>query len=273
MSEAILSRSRRRRGVQGLSTARFLLWSAVLVGSGALLYAITTTLLLPYLRIDRVVVQADFEIDRGVLLQRAGLAGPVYFHTVDPALVQARLETIPQIRSVGVEKAFPDTIKLTMQRRRPLLITLLPGETESVPAVIDEDGVIYARGSELATLDLPLISGITYRGEIVGSRLPDMLVDVVTRLQALRVEEPQLFRALSEIRVDPRTAGEFDLLVYNKTFRVPVRMGSDLTLESFAYALMILDVLVQQGIDDAVEELDFRSGEIVYRMKEDESAR
>lgn len=272
MSEAIISRGRRRRSVRASGAARFLLWVAVLFGSGAFLYAVATTILLPYMRIDRIVVQADFEIDRAVLMQRAGLSGSFYFYSVDTDLIRSRLEAIPQIKSVGVEKVFPDTIRLTMERRRPLLITLLSNGDETVPAVIDGDGVIYERGDALSSLDLPIISGITYQGEIVGTRLPEILSHVVARLYALRVEEPGLFDAISEIRVDPRAAGEFDLLVYTKSFRVPVRMGSDLTVESFSYALMILDVLVQQGTADGVSEVDFRSGEIVYRMKEDKSA-
>ena len=273
MSEAILLRSRRRRSGRSASTLRFLQWAAALVGSGALLYAVATTLLLPYLRIDRVVVQADFEIDRALLLRRAGLSGVVHFHTVNPEQVRRSLETIPEIRRVVVQKTFPDTIRLVMERRRPLLVTLLPDGTGMELAVIDQDGVIYQRGVSPENLDLPLISGITFQGEIVGSRLPDRLVSVIERIQTLRVEEPQLFGALSEIRVVPREAGAFDLLVYNKSFRVPVRMGRDLTTESFAYSLMILDVLTQQGVADSVEEIDFRSGEIVYRLKEDESAR
>lgn len=237
------------------------------------MYAVATTLLLPYLRIDRVVVQADFEIDRAILMRRAGLTGPVYFHTVNAEQVRSNLEMIPEIRSVQVRKSFPDTIRLTMERRRPLLVTLLPNGDGMDLAAIDQEGVVYQRGTSTANLDLPLISGITFQGEVLGSRLPDRLVAVVERLYTLRIEEPQLFDALSEIRIVPRDAGEFDLLVYNKSFRVPVRMGSDLTTESFAYSLMILDVLTQQGTAGFVEELDFRSGEIVYRLKEDESAR
>jgi cell division protein FtsQ len=61
--------------------------------------------------------------------------------------------------------------------------------------------------------------------------------------------------------------------MYTEGFRVPVRMESTIDKNTSTYALMVLDVLTQRGEADDIAEVDFRSGEIVYRMKEDLSGR
>ncbi len=270
MSEAILGRGKRRRHGQPL---RFVMWCAAAAGTGTLIYALVSTLILPSLRIDRIVVQADFEIDRAALLEIAGLDGSRQFYSIDPAAIETRLERIPQVRDAIVEKSFPNTIQIVMERRRPLLIALVPSGEGTVPAVIDRDGVIYSRGSTVDTTDLPVISGVTFSGNVIGSRLPDPVVDVVAALYRIRVEDPGLYSALSEVRIDPRNSGALDVVVYMTSFRIPIRMAPELTAETIAYALLILDVLTAEGADGSVAELDFRSGEIVYRLKEEESAR
>jgi cell division protein FtsQ len=236
-------------------------------------YVLYVAVVSPWLRISRVVVQADFDIERSTLLESIGLDGPASFFSVRPSEIVAQLEAHPMIRSAAVERVFPDTVRLDLTRRRPLALALTVRNGRSIPIVLDESGTIFDTGAHLAERDIPVISGISFEGNVVGSRLPAGLVPLLEDLQQIRISSPEIYGLISEIRVEPRVAGGFDLLLFTKGFPVPVRTDGTLDQATCTYALMVLDVLAQRGEADGVAEIDFRSGEIVYRMKEAESGR
>jgi len=237
------------------------------VGAGVpVLLAVFAFLVVPQLRISRVHVHADFEIDRGELLQLAGLQEST-------ARIAARLEEYPLIRSARVERVFPDAIRMTLTRRRPVALTVFNRNGRNVLAAIDENSVIYDAGMHLGESDLPIISGLEFQGNPVGSRLPEVLNGFLADLYHLRIEETRLFERISELHVVPRSSGGFDVLMFTADYRIPVRLAGEISPELFRWSLMVLDVLFQQGLSEQVTEIDFRSGEIVYRLKEDARGR
>lgn len=270
------ARARRRRDRSAADPAvgmRFLTLLAIVLSLALVVWVLVTTVVMPRIRISRIIVRADFEMARADLLRLAGLEGEQTYFSVDAAAVSTRLSAHPQIRSATVERVFPDTVRLSLERRRAVVLVLATPGTETVPAVVDEEGVIFDVGDHLAGRDLPVLSGIEIQGGALGARLPQWLSPTLRRLGDLRVSSPQLFGTLSELRVETRPAGAWDLLVYSRAFRVPVRMDGAVGSEDYTYALMVLDVLSQQGIAENVAEVDVRSGEIVYRLKEEEDGR
>lgn len=272
MAEAALHR-RQRRSTAPSSSSRFLLILAVLFSFILVGYVIAVTVVLPWLRISRVVVQADFDIDRQALLDLAGLDGSRYYFGVHPDQVVSRLEEHPLIKSASVERVFPNTMRLELLRRRALATAVQNIDGRSVPVAVDESGMIYDRGAHLADRDVPVLSGIGFQGDVVGSRLPSDMEPLLRSLHELRVSSPEIYGLISELRVQNRGTSGFDVLMYTEGFRVPVRFGNTIDKNGSTYALMVLDVLTQRGEAADIAEVDFRSGEIVYRMKEDVSGR
>jgi cell division protein FtsQ len=273
VAEAAIHRRRPRRSSVAVPGSRLLLVPAIALTFVIAGYVFYVTVLSPWLRVSRVVVQADFEIERSTLLESIGLDGPTSFFSVRPAEIVAQLEAHPMIKSASVERIFPDTVRLDLTRRRPLALALTTRNGRSTPIVLDESGTIFDAGAHLAERDIPVLSGIAFEGNVVGNRLPAGLVPLLEDLQHLRVSSPEIYGLISEIRVEPRVAGGFDLLLFTKGFPVPVRTDGTLDRDTCTYALMVLDVLAQRGEADGVAEIDFRSGEIVYRMKEADSGR
>jgi len=268
VSEAALNRRRHRRAARPSAGTRFLVVLAVLLSFILAGYVLAVTVVLPWLRVSRVVVQADFDMDRTALLQLAGLDGTRYFFSVDPATVAANLESHPMIRAAEVERVFPSTVRLDLHRRRPLAVALVSRDGRSVPVALDESGTIFDAGAHLAERDLPVLSGIGFQGNVVGSTLPARVQPVLESLHDLRISSPEIYRLISELRIEPRGAGGIDVLLFTEGFPVPVRMDGAIDRDTCTYALMVLDVLAQRGEAEDVAEVDFRSGEIVYRMKE-----
>ncbi len=271
MSEAMFSRKRarnRRSRNHASVSGKVITVVAVLMSFGVVFYVIAITVVVPRIRISRVIVQADFEMDRTSLLQLAGLDEGAHFFSVRPLEMARQIETHPAIRSAEVMKSFPNSVTLRLDRRRPLAASLVEGPAMTELVLIDETGTIFMSGKGAAGHDVPLISGITFRGRIVGSSLPETMKPLLQSLYNLRVSSPEIYNLISEVRIDAFRAGEYEILLYTEEFRIPVRMSGIIDRKTCTYALMVLDVLTQQGISREVKELDFRSGEIVYRMKE-----
>ncbi len=274
MSEAAFVRRNRKRATSDAgSGSGYLTVIGLVLAAGLVFYILSATVLLPWMRINRIHVHADFEIERSVLLELAGLHETAYFFNVRPGEIAQRIEEHPLVRTAQVERVFPNALRLDLLRRRPVALVVLDRNGRVTPAAVDEEGVIYDAGLHLAELDLPVISGVEFQGAPVGARMPEMLHGFLESLHRLKVEEPRLFDRVSELQIVPRRNGGFDTLLFTADYRVPVRLGPEITPEICRWALMVLDVLTQQGISGDVAEVDFRSGEIVYRMKEDSHGR
>jgi cell division protein FtsQ len=245
---------------------------AITFSSIVIVYVLSVTVVLPRLQITRVIVQADFEMDREELLDLAGLGERTYYFDVDTGEIEDRLEAFPPIRSATVSREFPNAVVLGLDRRRPLLLALMQEDQGTTPMLIDETGTIFHAGETAAGYDVPVLSGVSFQGRVVGSTLPASMKSLLDSIYTLRVEAPELFGVISEIRVEAHRAGDLDVLLYFQGFGAPVRVGSTVDRETCTYALMVLDVLEQQEVAPSVRELDFRSGEIVYRMKEEQDA-
>ncbi len=278
MSEAAyLRRTRRRGGGSAISTSTptsaILVPLLAVVVAGVLIYLLTVLVLLPNTRITRIYVHADFDITREQLLAAAGFGEREYFFALRMDELAAGITGIPVVRTARVERVFPNAVRFTMERRRPLAVVLAVRDGRPIPAVVDDQGVIFEHAADLVDLDLPVITGIELQGSLVGARLPEMMTGFLESLYRLRVDAPRLYGRISEFRVVPRRSGGYDVLMYFSEYRVPVRLENRITPELATWSLMVLDVLAQQRVDGDVAEVDVRSGEIVYRLKEDADGR
>jgi hypothetical protein len=136
---------------------------------------------------------------------------------------------------------------------------------------IDAEGVAFAAASAAEAASLPVLSGLRFEDFRLGARLPAGLRPILASLGKIRGEEPELLSAFSEIRVVKRATGDPELILYPMGARIPVRSGSVLSAQSLRSMILVLDVLGTKGIASSVAELDFRSGTVVYRGKEDHS--
>ncbi|SIQ04748.1 cell division protein FtsQ [Alkalispirochaeta americana] len=246
----------RWRVLWGLAVTGALLLGGLLVVQGS------------WLKITRIHVHADFDMSREEVLHQAGITGGMNYFLLRPAEVVARLKRNPLIREARAEKIFPNALRLDLVRRRPLVLTIFSRGDRDVLAAVDREGVIFDAGQHLGGANLPVFSGITFQGVPVGSRMPRMLEQLLEDLHRLRLEEPKLFERISELRVVPRNNGGVDILLFTADYRIPVRIGDRISPELCRWILVVLDILSQQETADQVAEVDFRSGEVVYRMKE-----
>jgi cell division protein FtsQ len=134
--------------------------------------------------------------------------------------------------------------------------------------------VAFAEASPESAASVPIISGLRFESFRLGTRLPAGLAAILSSLAAIRTAEPALLSAISEIRiVVPAAAGAAptELLIYPLNQRIPVRAGASLDAPTLRSIILVLDVLGAKGLAASIQEIDFRTGTVVYRSKEGQS--
>jgi hypothetical protein len=131
--------------------------------------------------------------------------------------------------------------------------------------------VAYAEASPEESSAVPVLSGLRFEGFRLGMRLPPLVASLVASLGAIQASEPALLSAISEIRMVKASGGEPELLIYPLNQRIPVRAGASLDAPTLRSIILVLDVLGTRGIAASVQEIDFRTGTVVYRSKEGQS--
>jgi len=224
----------------------------------------------PKMLISRIEISAPpgFPLSDSQIVEMAGLDRGSYYFSLDSASIARKLDGYPVIQSAKVEKVFPNGVRITLTDRAPFAISLVDSASGTVPIAFDDQGVVIAVGNALANMNLPVISGVAVPQIQIGMQLPHELAAFVHELALVKATAPSLVDAISEIKFVRTSGSDFDVLLYPAAYRVRVRIGSSIDEPLMKYIMMVLDVVSNQGMADKLAELDFRAGQVVYRLKE-----
>jgi cell division protein FtsQ len=253
--------------------------TAVVLAALAAAWLVARVAVGPLIAVRRVVVTGVPPLPETEVLAAAGIRLGEPLAGLDVAAVRARLEALPLVRSAEVRLAFPGTVRLALVRREAVALVVAESGGRSLPALVDADGMIFALARRAEDADLPVLSGISIAGAAIGASLGAGCASLAADLAVLRERSPALFRAISEVRLEPPAAEGAasqaaegaagpEFLLYLVSSPVPVRARGPLDERLVQYSLMAQELLSNQGILHDIQELDFRGGEVVYRMKE-----
>lgn len=224
----------------------------------------------PKLLISNIEINVgkSFPISNEQLLSAAGLTGPAYYYSVSTARIAANLEAYPIVKKATVRKVFPNGLRISITERKPLVMSLADINGRTVPVAFDSEGVAIEVGGSSGELDMPIISGIAIPAIEPGMKLPHELTAFLESLQTIKNESPLLLSQISEIKFERRGGTGFDAVLYPSNYRVPVIIGDTISVHQLKYIMMVLDVVQKQGMTDSLQDLDFRTGQVVYKLKE-----
>jgi cell division septal protein FtsQ len=226
----------------------------------------------PLMTIRHVTVHSDVPLADDQVLVLSGIQGGEHWYTVSAVEIEKKLAGSPLVRRAQAEKVFPDTIRLTLWGRQPAALVLASANGRSFPVLVDEEGVVFKVGSSAADLDLPVVSGLTAGDMALGAQLPRSCRALFADLRALKEKAPAMYAVVSEVKImTPDAASglspqDLELLVYLTSSPVPIRARGSIDEGLVKYALMALDLLSRQGVLKDIQELDFRSGDVVYKL-------
>ncbi len=223
----------------------------------------------PSLLIKKIEVSSNaaLGISDSDIIKITGLRENSHYFDVKSTVVAEKLLAIPSIKSVTVKKIFPSTVFIKIQERIPVGLCFMKSASGMVPVAVDGDGVLFPARQNLHSNDFPVISGIDVPFLKNGARLPLPLCSFLEDLENIRNASPELYSLISEIKFVKKNEMDYDVVLYPVNSKVRVRIGKDLDSKMLKYIIMILDVIAKQPAMDNLEEIDLRSGEVVYRMR------
>lgn len=181
----------------------------------------------------------------------------------DSALAASVLADCPWIESVSVEKRFPDGVSISVKERVPVAATLLTVAGRTVPVQIDESGVLFTAKAGASVSHLPLISGLPVEEFDDGMRLPSIYRNFIGQLAKIQRLPQKYLATISEIHVDVKEYGNFDLVLYPVHSHTRVLMDRTFSEDSLQYMVVVLDVVNSLG--SSIYEIDLRYGSVSFR--------
>jgi len=254
----------------GLRAARVLA-GLIVAAALAALTAAAFVLAPSALLVTRYEISGNSSLTREELISAALIHEKEYYFSLDAARVKAALEAEPRIAEASVAKLFPNGLRITVRERKAVAAALVSIDGRIAAVCLDSEGVAYAEASLEEASSVPVISGLRFEGFRVGTRLPPVVASLLASLGAIQASEPALLSAVSEIRIMKAPGGAPEILIYPLNQRIPVRAGASLDAQTLRSIILVLDVLGTRGIAASVQEIDFRTGTVVYRSKEGQS--
>ena len=223
----------------------------------------------PSVLIDRIVISADsnFIYSDDFLLEKAGVGPSDTFFDIKTEIIEKRLLLIPAIQSVSVKKVFPSILKIDIESRVPVGLSLISTDAGVVPAMIDSEGVVFMTGYNMISMDLPVISGLDFPEIRDGMRMPKELCSFLEDMEGIKRLSPDLYGMISEIKFVRTGSADYEVLLYPKNYKTKIRIGSGIDEKLLKYIIMVLEVISGQPGMEKLEEIDFRTGDIVYRIQ------
>ena len=195
----------------------------------------------------------------GVLAQRNWLR----FNCAD---ARSLLASVPGIEEVQVVKRFPDRVSITVVERTPVAMTFVSIDDRTAPVQIDRHGILfpvpqYAPSTEV----LPLISGIPVENIPEGMRIPGKYLALIEQICSIRERSDAYLAEVSEIHVQPKEYGNYELVLYPVHSRMRILTDRQLNERALEYMMVMLDVV--NAIELDAEEIDLRYDSLSFRTR------
>ena len=250
---------------------RFFLFALLALTLLILLELLCQLLILPNLIIKNINIQVEqgLQITDEQIVELSGFKQGETFFAVNVDRIKQNLEAYPLIREAAVSKKFPGTLEISIMKRLPLAMLLVEADHKSVPLLFDSEGIVYEVGASLSEFNLPVFSGIKIKDIKLGMRLPEELMLFLKDLEQLKNKNPDLFNLISEIKFIRRKNNDFEVFLFPTFHPIKIHIGNRIDENMLKYIIMILDVVTKDVSIPNLEEIDFRTGEVVYRIREE----
>lgn len=225
----------------------------------------------PRLRLTKVEIidGGKLSLTDAAIIKLSGLEGDETFFGLDTEKIARRIASYAPVKSVELEKVFPNTLRIQIAQREPLALCLVAVDGTSVPIMVDEEGVVFQIGKSVEEYDLPVLSGFTFTSVELGQRINRSLLGFFEDLQQLKSTAPRVFGLISELHFVKKDRAGFEVLLYPRDYQVPVRLASTINADMMHRILLVLDVFAKQGMFETIEEIDFRTATPLVRFKEE----
>ena len=220
-------------------------------------------------RITKVSVRGMQTVSQIEVVSALGLNPEIHLFNANITDMETRISADPRIASVRIQRVLPDKLVVNLAERVPVAVILHTDEFGTQSLVVDKEGVVFGKlDSVVWSSPLPVLSGIRFEQFTPGQRLPSILLPLLADLDRLEKTDASLLNAFSEIKIVKVSEDDAELVLYPVTHAIPIRTQMKLDKAMLGEALLVLDILASRKGTEKIQEIDFRTGTIVYRVKE-----
>jgi len=218
----------------------------------------------PFIPYSMIEVEGIPGLDRAEVLAIAGVDEETSYFSTNVKNIQKVLSGQLLVESAVVMKRFPDRLSIFLTPREAVAVSISNTNAGQVPVFIDRNGVFFKAGKVDENITLPVISG--FENPMLNTRLPDALLPLLSSINLMASNAPELLSVISEIRIERKAWDGYDLVLFPVHSSIKVRVENCLTEDVLRYMLLMLNVFNDNS--GKPKEIDFRSGIGSYTIKE-----
>ncbi len=223
--------------------------------------------------VRNVYLQSDGVLDEQWLNERISLPKNIELMAVDIDAIQRDLAEDGQVRSVLVERVFPDSLRIRVTERQPVLrMVLQDASGRKFLRLISREGDIYAGKCYPADTirSMPFVSGVALQRKGMADYEPlegvGPVADFLQRARALMPERWQHWNSISLERYDPEGLSHTSSLVVTTDSNMEIIFSPNDVDEQLARLEAILSRVESQR--RRVHEVDLTLQDPVVRLAE-----
>jgi len=223
--------------------------------------------ILPFNSTAKIQLSGIDTILEADLKKAIGLTGTEKWGKLDKDALLHRITSYPLVAEARVVKKYPDKVLIEITERKPVGMLLATVGGRTIPMEIDKTGTVFKIASKKDRQELPIISGLSFQTIRAGMKVHKQLIPLFKQLDLLQRKNAALLSEISEIKIEQKKYGGFDLILYPVRTQVKVRTNSTLNEERLQYMILTLDVIRKFDMNATIEELDVRAGTAAYRLR------
>ena len=223
--------------------------------------------ILPFNSTAKIQLSGIDTILEADLKKAIGLTGTEKWGKLDKDALLHRITSYPLVAEARVSKKYPDKVFIEITERKPVGVLLATVGGRTIPMEIDKTGTVFKIASKKDRQELPIISGLSFQTIRAGMKVHKQLIPLFKQLDLLQRKNAALLSEISEIKIEQKKYGGFDLILYPVRTQVKVRTNSTLNEERLQYMILALDVIRKFDMNATIEELDVRAGTAAYRLR------
>lgn len=158
------------RRAEGRRRLRFLAGAVGLVAVVVAGWGLTRT---PLLDLDHVRVDGVAGVDADAVADAADLSTTTPMLDLDLGAAEARIETLPWVRTATAEREWPGTVRLQIEPRIPVAVV---GPADGSSYLVDAEGVLIRPATDDASLPRVDLATTVVPGEVETAALPGIAV-------------------------------------------------------------------------------------------------
>ncbi len=212
----------------------FLIFILALI-SGIFIYLYDNLLRAPYVRLARVAVTGVDEAMQKEILQLAKIDPEASLFSISVDEVKERVEKHPWVRSAGVEKQFPHTLSIRVEREEPWAI--VGGEKLQY---MNRNGRIFKEVEDGDPMDFPIVTGVPAVAEESDRR-------VQTAVLVLSALETETGRWSAEQLSEVHVRGDGSVYLYYSFLPFGVKVRADEVMKRMGDLKKLVEHLTRTG--------------------------